>query len=56
MSYQLECDVCGDSHDSESILFIERFNKLMCSCCINDVMHSLEDGFTVHEIEAEWNK
>lgn len=43
MAIQQCCDICEDSWPEDNLVLIERYHKLMCPECINDLVDDLEE-------------
>lgn len=42
MAYQGECDCCHEFSDADSLIYIERYEQMLCDYCINEIINSLE--------------
>ena len=42
MAVQYECDCCHDTYDIDTIIYIERYEQMLCAMCINEIINSLQ--------------
>ena len=43
MALQAECDCCHEFWHIESLIWIKRYEQVLCSECINEIIDSLEE-------------